>query len=57
MHVLVLQHIACEPPSVYVDVSRERGAAIERIELDEARRGESLHDWTDFDAVIAMGGR
>jgi GMP synthase-like glutamine amidotransferase len=53
MRVLVLQHIACEPPGVYEDVLVERGAAIERIELDE---GEPLPRHRDFDAVIAMGG-
>ena len=26
MNVLILQHIACEPPGVYEDVLRERGA-------------------------------
>jgi GMP synthase (glutamine-hydrolysing) len=36
---LVLQHIACEPPGVYEDVMRERGASIIRVELD---RGELL---------------
>lgn len=51
--VLVLQHIACEPPGVYEDVLRERGARIHRIELDE---GERLPDGDGFDAVIAMGG-
>lgn len=53
MRVLVLQHIACEPPGVYEDVLRERGAAITRVELDE---GERLPDWRGFDAIIAMGG-
>lgn len=53
MQVLVLQHIACEPPGVYEDVLRERGAHIHRVELDE---GEPLPDWRGFDAVIAMGG-
>ena len=53
MRVLVLQHIACEPPGVYEDVLVERGASIERIELDE---GEKLPGQRDFDAVIAMGG-
>jgi GMP synthase-like glutamine amidotransferase len=38
---------------VYEDVLVERGAAIERIELDE---GEPLPAHRDFDAVIAMGG-
>lgn len=52
--VLVLQHIACEPPGVYEDVLRERGAEICRVELDE---GEPMpHDPSGFDAVIAMGG-
>jgi GMP synthase (glutamine-hydrolysing) len=53
MKVLVIQHIACEPPGVYEDVLRDRGAAIERVELDE---GDPLPDWQRFDAVIAMGG-
>jgi GMP synthase-like glutamine amidotransferase len=53
MAVLVLQHIACEPPGVYEDVLRERGAAIHRVELDE---GDPLPDWRDFDAIVAMGG-
>jgi GMP synthase (glutamine-hydrolysing) len=53
MRVLVLQHIACEPPGVYEDVLRERGADIHRVELDE---NEPLPSWRDFDAIIAMGG-
>jgi GMP synthase (glutamine-hydrolysing) len=51
--VLVLQHIACEPPGAYEDVLCERGGTIHRVELDE---GEPLPDWRRFDAVIAMGG-
>ena len=35
MRVLVLQHIACEPPGVFEDVLVERGASIHRVELDE----------------------
>jgi GMP synthase (glutamine-hydrolysing) len=53
VNVLVLQHIACEPPGVYEDVLVERGASIHRVELDE---GESLPDWRGFDAIVAMGG-
>jgi GMP synthase-like glutamine amidotransferase len=53
MNVLVLQHIACEPPGVYEDVLRERGCTLHRVELDE---GELLPDWRDFDAIVAMGG-
>ena len=53
LDVVVLQHIACEPPGVYEDVLLERGATIERVELDE---GEALPERRDFDAVIAMGG-
>jgi len=51
--VLVLQHIACEPPGEYEDVLRERGATLHRVELDE---GEPLPDWREFDAIVAMGG-
>jgi GMP synthase-like glutamine amidotransferase len=53
VNVLVLQHIACEPPGVYEDVLVERGAWLHRVELDE---GEPLPDWRDFDAIVAMGG-
>jgi GMP synthase (glutamine-hydrolysing) len=53
VHVLVLQHIACESPGVYQDVLRERGATVHRVELDEH---ELLPNWHGFDAIIAMGG-
>jgi GMP synthase (glutamine-hydrolysing) len=53
MQVLVLQHIACEPPGVYEDVLDEHGATIHRVELDE---GDPLPDWRAFDAIVAMGG-
>jgi GMP synthase (glutamine-hydrolysing) len=53
VRVLVLQHIACEPPGVYEDVLRERGSALHRVELDE---GDALPDWRGFDAIVAMGG-
>lgn len=53
MRVLVLQHIACEPPGVFEDVLGERGAELHRVELDE---GDPLPDWRDFDAIVAMGG-
>jgi GMP synthase (glutamine-hydrolysing) len=53
VRVLVLQHIACEPPGVYEDVLLERGAALHRVELDE---GEPLPDRGTFDAIVAMGG-
>lgn len=53
LHVLVLQHIACEPPGVYEDVLRERGAVLHRVELDE---GDPLPDWHELDAIVAMGG-
>jgi GMP synthase-like glutamine amidotransferase len=52
--VLVLQHIACEPPGVFEDVLLERGARIHRVELDEGERLPEGHE--GFDAVIAMGG-
>ena len=53
MRVLVLQHIACEPPGVFEDVLRERRAELHRVELDE---GEPLPDWRGFDCIVAMGG-
>jgi GMP synthase-like glutamine amidotransferase len=53
VNVLVLQHIACEPPGVYEDVLDEHGATIHRVELDE---GDPLPDWREFDAIVAMGG-
>ena len=52
MHVLVLQHIACEPPGVYEDVLRERGAELVRVEIDE---GDQIPR-EEFDAIVAMGG-
>ncbi len=52
MRVLVLQHIACEPPGVFEDVLRERGHELVRVELDE---GEPLPGGT-WDAIVAMGG-
>ena len=53
MKALVLQHIACEPPGVFEDVLRERGAKFHRVELDE---GDPLPDWREFDSIVAMGG-
>jgi GMP synthase (glutamine-hydrolysing) len=53
MRALVLQHIACEPPGVFEDVLRERQIELHRVELDE---GDSLPDWREFDAIVAMGG-
>lgn len=53
MRTLVLQHIACEPPGVFEDVLRERGAELNRVELDE---GDPLPGWREFDAIVAMGG-
>jgi GMP synthase (glutamine-hydrolysing) len=53
VRALVLQHIACEPPGVFEDVLRERGAELYRVEIDE---GEPLPDWREFDGILAMGG-
>jgi GMP synthase (glutamine-hydrolysing) len=53
LDVLVLQHIACEPPGVYEDVLHERGATLRRVEVDA---GDDLQDWREFDAIVAMGG-
>jgi GMP synthase (glutamine-hydrolysing) len=51
--LLVLQHIACEPPGAYEDELEARGGELERIEVDE---GQPLPEPDGFDAVIAMGG-
>jgi GMP synthase (glutamine-hydrolysing) len=51
--LLVLQHIACEPPGAYEDELLEWGAGLHRVEADE---GEPLPDWRAFDGIIAMGG-
>ena len=53
MRILVLQHIACEPPAVYEDVMVERGCEIFRVELDE---GETRPTGDLFDGIVAMGG-
>jgi len=53
VRVLVLQHIACEPPGVFEDVLSERGAVLDRVELDE---GAALPDWRGYDLIVAMGG-
>jgi GMP synthase (glutamine-hydrolysing) len=54
VNVLVLQHIACEPPGVFEDVLVERGATLHRVELDE---GELLPASLEgVDAIVAMGG-
>jgi GMP synthase (glutamine-hydrolysing) len=51
--LLVLQHIACEPPAAYEDELVARGSALHRVELDE---GEPLPDWREFAGIIAVGG-
>lgn len=53
MNIIVLQHIACEPPGIYEDILVERGAAICHVEIDA---GERLPDWRRFDGILAMGG-
>jgi GMP synthase (glutamine-hydrolysing) len=51
--LLVLQHIACEPPAAFEDELRARGLDLARVELDE---GEPLPDWREFVATVVMGG-
>ena len=51
--VLVLQHIACEPPAAFEDELLAWGADLDRIEVDE---GDALPDWRGYAAIIAMGG-
>ena len=51
--LLVLQHIACEPPAAYEDELRERNISFVRVEVDE---GEEIPNGQAFAGVIAMGG-
>jgi GMP synthase (glutamine-hydrolysing) len=51
--LLVLQHIACEPPAAYEDELVARGIALHRVEVDA---GEPLPDWRGFSGIVAMGG-
>jgi GMP synthase (glutamine-hydrolysing) len=53
LKLLVLQHIACEPPAAYEDELLTWGASIHRVEIDE---GEPLPDWREFAGIVAMGG-
>jgi hypothetical protein len=43
--LLVLQHIACEPPAAFEEELLERGLDLARVELDE---GEAIPDRDDF---------
>jgi GMP synthase (glutamine-hydrolysing) len=45
VRLLVLQHIACEPPAAYEDELRSWGLDLHRVEIDE---GEPLPDWRGF---------
>lgn len=50
---LALQHISCEPPALYEDVLRARGADLVQVEVDE---GERIPDPRQFTGVLVMGG-
>ena len=51
--LLVLQHIACEPPAAFEEELRERGLELVRVELDE---GEAIPERDDFAGIVVMGG-
>ena len=51
--LLVLQHIACEPPAAFEDELLAWGASLHRVEVDE---GDPLPDWRDFAGIIVSGG-
>jgi GMP synthase (glutamine-hydrolysing) len=53
LRVLVLQHIACEPPGAFADVMRERNWVMITCEVDETG---IVPDPAGFDAIVAMGG-
>jgi GMP synthase (glutamine-hydrolysing) len=54
--VLVLQHIACEPPAAYADELAVRAIPVETVEMDRLRDPASLPDWRAYAGIIAMGG-
>lgn len=45
MRLLVVQHIACEPPGAYEDEMLARGIAFDCIQIDE---GQALPDWRGY---------
>ena len=51
--LLVLQHIACEPPAAIEEELLDRGLDLVRVELDE---GETIPERDDFAGVVVMGG-
>jgi GMP synthase (glutamine-hydrolysing) len=51
--LLVLQHIACEPPAAYEDEVLAWGVQIDRVMVDQ---GDALPDWRECAGIIAMGG-
>lgn len=53
MRLLVLQHIACEPPGAYEDELVQRGGELVRVMVDQ---GRPLPDHAEFDGMIVMGG-
>jgi len=51
--LIVLQHIACEPPAAYEEEMLAWGVQIERIMVDQ---GDALPDWRECAGIVAMGG-
>ena len=51
--LLLLQHIACEPPGAYEDELLAHGGELVRVMVDD---GQPLPDHRRFDGIIAMGG-
>ncbi len=51
--LLVLQHIACEPPGAYEDELLSWGLELRRVMVGD---GEPLPDWREFCGIIVMGG-
>lgn len=53
MRLLVIQHIACEPPGAYEQEMLARGIDFDRVQIDE---GQPLPDWRGYQGIVAMGG-
>ncbi len=47
--LLVLQHIACEPPAAFEEELLERGLDLVRVELDE---NEAIPGRDDFAGIV-----
>lgn len=53
MRLLVIQHIACEPPGFLEDEMHRREVSFDRVDLSA---GDDLPPWRSYHGLIVMGG-